>query len=142
MHILICSVGDQHYGFDLAQVESSILAVEVTPVPNGPSHVMGAINIHGTIMPVFNIRSLLGLPSNEMQVNDHFVVCRSEERSVAFWVDRVKMVRLCRDDELVPGTEVMPHLDTIRYALKEEGQITLIFDLDRLVRSSGKAANQ
>ncbi len=137
MHILICSIGDQRYGFDLAVVERSILALEITPIPNSPSHILGAINIHGQIMPVLSLRQLLGLPHKTLSIDDHFVVCRDRHKPIALWVDRVIQVKHCRQEDLIPAQDVMPDCDTVRYALKEDGKITLIFDLEKLIGSRG-----
>lgn len=133
MHILICSVEDQQYAFDLSVVERAILAIETIPVPHAPKHVLGAINVHGRIIPVISLRELLDLPKKEIDINDHFVICRVGNQEAALWVDNVQMVQTCHADKLIPGHEIMPHLNTVRYALKEADTVTLILDLDVLI---------
>lgn len=135
MHILVCSLEGRRYGFDLGRVERGMLAVEVTSLPNMPGHVLGAVNIHGDIVPVINLRKLLGLPLREVDANDHFVLCKAHNRSVALWVDHAKTVRKCSEGELLPAEGVIPGIHAAEHVLKEDGEITLLFDLDRLIPS-------
>lgn len=123
MHILVCTIENQAYGFSLEVVERNILAVQSTSLPQAPGHILGVINIHGQIVPVVNMRMLLGLPLRELDVNDHFVVCRREhttkaDKSIALWVDRVEGVRHCEQAELIAAQELMSNLHAISYALK------------------------
>ena len=142
MHILICTIDDRQYGFDLTVVERSILASEITPIPQAPDSVLGAINMHGQIIPVINLRSLLGLPPREIALNDHFVICREGTKTIALWVDRVKLVRSCTEEEFIPARDIMADLDIIRCALKDGDNITLIFDLEKLIPGSIVAFNR
>lgn len=133
MHILVCTVEEQRYAFDLNAVERAVLAIETIPVPHAPEHVVGAINVHGRVIPVISLRKLLDLTKKEIDINDHFVICRIGNQKVALWVDKVQMVQTCNADQLIPGREIMPHLNTVRYALKEADIVTFILDLDMLV---------
>ncbi len=133
MHILVCSLEGQRYGIDLGRVDRGILAVAVTSIPNSPAHVLGALNNHGEIIPVMNLRVLLGLPLRPLDANDHFILCTAHHRSVALWVDRASAVRECTREELIPAQEVIPDCQAAEYVLKENHEIVLLFDLDRLL---------
>lgn len=78
----------EHFAFALDDVQRVIRAVAVTPVPGAGRCVMGAIDIHGEIVPVFDTRALLGLDSRALQPSDHFMIARGS-RPRAFAVDRV-----------------------------------------------------
>lgn len=133
MHILVCSIDSQLYGLDLENVERSIPAMDVTPMPNAAPHILGAVNLHGRIIPVTSVRALLGIPTRELDINDHFVVCKTHERPFALWVDRVKLVRSCQEADLLSSAEIMPGVDGIQFVLKDDGHIILIFDLNKLI---------
>ncbi len=77
-----------HFAFALEDVQRVIRAVAVTPVPGAGRCVMGAIDLHGTIVPVFDTRALLGLESRTLQPSDHFMIAHGS-RTRAFAVDRV-----------------------------------------------------
>ncbi len=135
MHILLCTINNQRYGFDLQNVERSILAVECTSLPQAPTHVLGVINFHGQVIPVVNMHSLLGLPSRDLGVDDHFVICRQGEQVAALWVDHVQQVRSYEESQLIPAKGIVANMDLIRWAFKEGDTITLIFDLEKIISS-------
>ncbi len=138
MDILIYTIDDQKFALNLTSVDRVILPVEMTPIHSPRKDVMGAINIHGDVIPVINMRLLLNIPMKEMDLNDHFILCHMDHSRVALWVDSVKMVREAIEKELIPAQEVMPELDAVEYVLKDDEQITLLIDLEKLLHYENK----
>jgi purine-binding chemotaxis protein CheW len=64
-------------------------AVTIMPLPKGPRIVEGLINLHGSLVPVVDIRSRFGLPTKAPELTDHLLVATARERIVALHVDRV-----------------------------------------------------
>lgn len=133
MNILIWVIENQQYAVDLAKIDSVLLACEVTYLPNAPDDILGAINVHGQIVPVINMRQLLGLPKKEIEIQDHFILVHVHEKQMALLVDNVKGVRPCIQKELIPAHEVLPNLEAVEHVLKENGQIVLLYNLDKLI---------
>lgn len=129
MNILICRVQDELYAFDLACIERIVLAVEITPLPRAPEFVSGAINVHGSCIPLLSMRRLLGLQTRQLELQDHFILCYAHQKRIALWVDQVKQVRTLSESD----AESMKDIDAVKYVLKEEGQITLLYDLEKLI---------
>lgn len=140
MNILICSIENQQYAFDLAKIERIVLAVEVTPLPNSPEYIFGAINLNGQVIPVINLRSLLGLPLKTLEIKDHFILCHAHGNKIALWVDKVKKVKTCNETELIPAKESFSELKSVEYVLKDDDEITLFYDLEKLLPSQQLAA--
>lgn len=136
MDILVCSIEGQQIGLVLAKINSVVLAVETTPLPNAPDHFLGAITVHGLITPVLNMRKILGEPIRELEVQDQFILCNIHQKQVALWVDKVKYVRHCKEEEFIPAEQILPDLMGLQYALKDNGQIILIYDLEKLLPDS------
>lgn len=132
MHILICSVGNHLFALDLIGVEYIVLAVEISALAKGPKHIAGAINVHGEITPVIDMRVVLGLPQKELELKDLFILCRLQEKRQAFWVDSVKEVRSCSPEELIPAKQIFPEMDAVEYVLKNDEGIVLLYDFDKL----------
>lgn len=133
MEILICSIEEQQYGFQLTDIKRVILSVEIAPIPNAPAHVKGAINVHGEILPVINLRHIFGWPSKELEPNDRFILCHIGGKQLALWVDKVNQVKKYTNDELVSAKELLPDLDSFEFALKDAGRIVLLYDLEKLI---------
>ncbi len=133
MYVLICSIEDQDYAFPLNEVRRAILAAEVTPLPNPPPFILGAINIQGQVIPVFNLRQRLNLPNRDLDINDHFLLCEIHQRQLVLWLDKVKKVRFCEQHELIPTQHIAANMEEIKSILKENGQLILIYDLEKLL---------
>lgn len=135
MDILVYSIEEQQYGIELSKINSVILAVEITPLPNAPDHFLGAINVHGQITLVLDMRKLLGWPKKEMDVKDQFILCNIQQKQVILWVDSVKLIKHYNEEELMPAENYFPHLMGLKYVLKDEGQMIFLYDLEKLLPS-------
>jgi purine-binding chemotaxis protein CheW len=59
---LLCKLADEHYGVPMESVREVIRWRVPTPIPGTPATVLGMLHHRGTILPVIDVRSLLGLP--------------------------------------------------------------------------------
>jgi purine-binding chemotaxis protein CheW len=87
------AVDDCCLALDLEAVERVVPMVAVTPLPRAPEVVLGAIDVAGAIVPVFDIRRRLGLREHDYGPDASLVLARTELRSVALPVDVVHGVR-------------------------------------------------
>lgn len=87
--VVVFRIDQSNYALDLTAVERSVHAVEVTPLPAAPDSVWGAINVHGSVVPVFNLRRRLGLTQREIGLYDHFLLARTSKGTVALVADNV-----------------------------------------------------
>lgn len=108
----------------------------MTPIPNAPDHFLGAINVHGEITLVINLRKLLGEPLKELEVKDQFILCNIHQHQVALWVDHVKHIKRYRKEEFIPAEQILPDFLGLEYVLKEDAQIILVYDLEKLLPAS------
>ncbi len=124
-------VDDLALGVALESVVRVERAAAVTPLHGGPPGLMGALNHHGRILPVLNLRQRLGLPPRALEPTDHFLLVRCGLRTVVVPVDRVEGIR--QGDPPVPPEEgVGVHLEGQALATSEEG-ILVIQDPERLL---------
>ncbi len=56
-------VAGEEYAFDIAKVREILRVTEITEVPNVPEYVRGLFTIRNQLMPVLDLRRLLGIPS-------------------------------------------------------------------------------
>ncbi len=71
---VVFAVADRRLAIAIQQVGRVIYAVEITPVPGLPSSVVGAVSLHGEIVPVVDLRRRLGLPERELELSDQFIL--------------------------------------------------------------------
>jgi purine-binding chemotaxis protein CheW len=77
------------YALPLAKVEQVIHAVELTPLPEGAHTFLGLVNIQERIVPVINIREILGLSQRDMMITDRIILSKTSSATVSFVADSV-----------------------------------------------------
>lgn len=73
-----------------ASVVELLPAASLTPLPDAPPIVMGLSNVRGTIVPVLDLRTRLGLAPKPLAPSDHFILTRTKQRLLALRVDRAE----------------------------------------------------
>ncbi|MCG3147873.1 MAG: Chemotaxis protein CheW [Verrucomicrobiae bacterium] len=133
-HIVVFALDEQRVALPLSVVERVVRAVEVTPLPIAWTIVLGAINFHGQILPVFNLRRRLRLPDREMELSDHIIIAKTARRLVALVVDAAVGVLACPEKEIVPPEAIVPGIaDLVSGVVKQPNGMIFIHDLDRFL---------
>jgi PAS domain S-box-containing protein len=127
---VVFALDEPRYALPLSVVERVVRSVEITPLPNAPAIVQGAINVQGKIIPVVNIRERLQLPAREINCNDHFIIARTQRRNVALVSDYVAGIRELADGETEITRQSLPFVEYLHGVAKIEDNLILIYDLD------------
>ena len=77
-----------------------------TPVTRMPQYVLGVINLRGSVMPVLDLRSRLGLGETEASSRHVFVVVQHGSRLAGLMVDAVQETFVV-DEALMPPPPCM-----------------------------------
>jgi purine-binding chemotaxis protein CheW len=103
--------------------------VEITPLQQAPDSVQGIINVHGSLVPVFNIRKRFGIPVREYEVSDQLIIARTSRRRVALPVDHVQGVIILTDTPVETG-DIIPSIPYSVGVVKLPDGLILIHDPD------------
>jgi chemotaxis signal transduction protein len=90
--ILKFSIGGLSCALPLNDVEEVTAMVGLTPLPGALGHLLGVIDYHGTPCPVVDLRRLLGLPALAIQPDQHLLMVRLGDTSLAVPCDRAEAV--------------------------------------------------
>ena len=80
-------VADEEYAFDIARVREILRVTEVTAVPNVPEYVKGVFTIRNQLLPILDLRCLLGISSLISERNTIIDEAVEEHRS---WLEMLK----------------------------------------------------
>jgi purine-binding chemotaxis protein CheW len=89
VELVAVEVGGQSWALPLAAVERVVGMVAVSPLPESPAGVRGAINVGGEIVPVLDLDLRLGRPTSDRGPGARLVLARTSTRRVALPVDDV-----------------------------------------------------
>ena len=137
-HWVLFFLDGGRYALPLAVVERVVRAAQITPLPGAPAAVLGAIDIAGQVLPVFNLRQRFELPERALRPADHFLIARLAERTVVLVIDTPGGLIDGALHSVVDANEITEGLPHIRGVIVREDGLVLIHDLDRLL-SAGEA---
>ena len=127
------SIEGRRFALELPCVERVVQAVAVTPLSDGPEAVLGVVNVHGTIVPVVDLRRRLGFSPRAVRLDDGMVIARTARRTLAFFVDTAVGVVESPEGAVTVGDEVVPGLEYVQGVMQIGDDLVLIHDLDRLL---------
>jgi purine-binding chemotaxis protein CheW len=131
--LVVFSLDELRYAVSLEAVESVVRIVEITPLPGAPEIVLGAVNLHGEIVPVMNPRRRFGLPERSIALSDQLIIARSRARRLALRVDAVAGVFDYPQDDIVAAAAIVPGTQHVAGVVKLADGMLLIHDLDRFL---------
>jgi len=86
-HWVVFCLDDGRYALPLSNTVRIVRAAEITPLPAAPPNVLGALNVAGNVLPVFNLRRRFGLPERALAPADHLLIARTGDRTVVLTID-------------------------------------------------------
>jgi purine-binding chemotaxis protein CheW len=131
--LFVFTLDARRFALRLQAVERVLPSVEVTPLPGAPDIVLGLIEIHGTVLPVVDMRTRFGLPQHEMGLEDRIIIAKTGRRAIGILVDTAGEV-IEVDEAAVNREAVAPPADgTIEGVFRTADGIVLIHDLEKLL---------
>jgi purine-binding chemotaxis protein CheW len=127
---VVFSLDAGRYALPLATVERIVRAVEITRLPSAPPIILGAIDVQGRVLPVFNIRRRFGLPEREINPGDQFLIARSANRSVVLVIDAAQDVLQSTASDTISAATIAAGLEHIQGVIRQPDGLVLIQDLD------------
>ena len=128
--LVVFGLDVQQYALRLSAVEQIVRVVEITSLPKAPDIILGVINIHGRIVPVYDIRARFRLTNREALLSDHLIVAHTKKRAVALAVDKVTGVVARAHEDVTEAQRISPNLEYIEGVVKLEDGLVFIHDLD------------
>lgn len=133
VRLVVFKLDEMRYAINLSTVERVIRAVEITPLPKSPDIVLGVINLHGTIIPVLNVRRRFRLPGRDLLPSDQIVIARSARRDLGLIVDAVAGVVEFSAGEITASKDIVPGILYLEGVVRLEGDIVFIHDIDKFL---------
>jgi len=137
---VVFSLDAGRYALPLAAVERIVRAVEITRLPAAPPIVLGAIDVQGRVLPVFNIRRRFGLAERDIDPADQFVIARSANRLVVLVVDAAQGVLQSPASDTISAASIATGLEHIQGVIRLPDGLVLIQDLDRFLSAAESRA--
>jgi len=95
-------LGDETYACVSSSVREVYPLKGLTPLPCAPAFILGIINVRGRILPVIDVKPVLGLPSSPTREFGKVVILHAEGMEVGLLADIIVGVRAISTSILHP----------------------------------------
>ena len=112
----IISLSGELFTIDLNNVREVFVVESITPVPGMPSGLVGVTNLRGSVVPLLDLRPMLGLSAEAAMI--YAVVVKHRNWQVGVLVDTVPEIRTLSKDQFLPaptgtGEGALPFVSTV-----------------------------
>jgi purine-binding chemotaxis protein CheW len=137
--VLTFTLGNETYGVDILRVQEIRGWSPVTRIPQSPPHVLGVLNLRGSIVPIVDLRMRFNLDHAEYTPLTVIIVLSVESplgrRDFGVVVDGVSDVIDVPVAEVKPAPELGTTVSTefIAGLAAVSGRMLMLLDIDRLI---------
>ena len=140
LSILLARINDTQVGFSARAVHEIVRAVAITPVSGAPRIIEGAINLHGRVIPVVDVRQRLSLAPAPNSPEQYLVALELSDRLVAVRVDDVEDVTEIDHSALESPTTLSPVLQGLHGIAPTAQGAIVIYDIDAFLTQAERDA--
>ncbi len=133
LEILEFTIGNKHYGINVAKIREILVYHEVTPIPNSDPCVEGIFMPRDTMITVIDLGKCLGFERTEEQ--GLFIITNFNKLNIAFHVDQVLGIHRVSWSEIIkPDQTVNTGEDGVSTGIvKLDDKLIIILDFEKIV---------
>ena len=135
LEILEFTLGDNHYGINMAKIREILSYQKVTPVPNTHPSVEGIFMPREVMITVINLKKCLGMEDDGQE--GLFIITNFNKLDVAFHVDQVVGIHRVSWNEIIKPDSTINGEDgsVATGVIKMDGKLVVILDFEAIVSS-------
>lgn len=131
-------VDGRSYGVGIEDIREIRQWMRATPLPNQPPHVLGVLNLRGTIVPIQDLRIRFGAPAPDPVETNVIVIVQVESRRIGLLVDAVSDILTLSEADIqsIPLSRGSGADAMLRALAVSSDAMVGIIDLDRIMEPS------
>ncbi len=131
--VLLFRLGERPYGLEVDCLQEIVESPALFYIPMAPAVFSGAINFHGSILPVLDLAGHLGIAGGSR--DSRVIVLPPQLCPLAFTVTALRRIVPLDPDALVPHQEMREEDFCIRCQFDWGGEMINLLDINRLMAS-------
>ncbi|SFS05508.1 chemotaxis protein [Anaeromicropila populeti] len=135
LEILEFTIGNNHYGINVAKVKEILPYTLPTPIPNANVCVEGIFMPRDTIISIVNLAKALGLPDSNDQSKDMYILTNFNKLNAAFHVHTVVGIhRVSWEAIIKPDATISSAGSGVATGIiKLEDKLIIILDFEKII---------
>lgn len=133
LEVLEFTLGDNHYGINVAKIREILTYTPVTPVPNSHPSIEGVFMPRDIMITVVNLKNCLGMPSEGEK--GLFIITNFNKLDIAFHVDEVIGIHRVSWEEIIKPDSTLngQGVSVATGVIKINDKLVLILDFESIV---------
>ena len=134
LEVLEFTLGNNHYGINVAKIREILTYQPVTPVPNSHPSVEGIFMPRDTMITVVNLKRCLGMPEDG-ENKGLFIITNFNKLNIAFHVDAVIGIhRVSWESIIKPDSTINTENNSASTGvIKMDDKLIIILDFEKIV---------
>ncbi len=130
--LVIFELAGEHFGIEIAVVESIVKLQEITKVPQAADYMEGITNLRGTVLPVIDLEKRFGIPVHERTRETRIVVVNLGSLKIGMIVSAVSEVLTIDDALIEPAPALVTTVNSrfITGIARVENRLIILLDLN------------
>jgi purine-binding chemotaxis protein CheW len=135
LRVLAFSLNEENYCIEITEARKVFTPGIVTRVPNAAPFVKGVTNLHGTIIPLIDIRPFLGLAGGEVTQTSKMILAEMKGGLVGIVVDKIFEAREIEKDSIQPPLATLKGkmLELTLGQVQSKSGIMALLDLNKIL---------
>ena len=134
LEVLEFTLGNNHYGINVAKIREILTYQPVTPVPNSHPSIEGIFMPRDTMISVVNLKRCLGMP-DDAKTEGLFIITNFNKLNIAFHVDAVLGIHRVSWEAIIKPDAT---INTEQYSastgvIKMDDKLIIILDFEKIV---------
>lgn len=127
------TMNNNEYTIPILKVQEIINLPPLTKMPQAPYYIEGITNLRGRIIPIVNLKKLVGLNGSD-SVGERVIVVTSGRVTFGILVDGITGVVNIEESEIEPTENIMQsHIDQVSGVAKVNDRLIAILDTRKLI---------
>jgi len=142
LEIISFHLGEQVFCVNIMAVREIRGWAPSTTLPHTPDHVLGVINLRGSVIPVIDMAIRLGLKPIQPTARSAIIVTNIAGKLVGLLVENVSDMVTVKSEDLQPAPDVLPETERAltKAIIPVNDQMICYLDLDALFPRSEELA--
>lgn len=134
LEIVEFEVGSNKFGINVIKVKEIIQPIPVTFIPHAHPHVEGIIQLRGEVLPVVDMKKVLGLADTAYSDQQKYIVAEFNRQRVVFHVDNVTQIHRFSWDQIEKPTEIYQGGNSqVIGVIKRDDFMLLLLDFEKIM---------
>ncbi|TFE00324.1 chemotaxis protein [Jeotgalibacillus salarius] len=134
LEIVEFEVNGSKYGINVIKVKEIIQPAAVIPIPHAHQYIKGIIQLRGEVLPVIDMRQVLGSQPVEKNAQEKYIVSEFNQQKVVFHVDNVSMIHRVSWDQIEKPSDMYQSTDTkVIGVIKRNDEMLLLLDFESII---------